>query len=484
MSIYELATRRRALCQQLCRMRSEMAAPVRRVTIDEMHPVITIESDAIEVVRLDLPSVEWVRWARMTVATWWAVSEPLVQTVLGTEPITVPLVNHLSQRVWEGEEASIYARPGQGFVYWMCEGLQDWEAIPTTSGMDYAVVSVEPLTPSEEVRLREYILWKRPGLWKLPDGTEASTTMTSRLALEEAVSGALRPLVETVGTWLRETLPDLKIGAPTVDDVRQKLRLERRLRVESGVVGSSRPLAFTLEALEEPASPWPGLWYAAGEIGDVRSQFPVLLMWDAVLQTVNAAARTHVEAKPGLCAGDVMSRTLIVRERRFSKREVAITDAAYCQVNPQSLLEGASTPPVLAARLLQLASHEIGHLVSGATEQHGEMWTRRREQILFSAQALTAAVQELVKRVGILGSANTLTTVPYTPISLWLHDTLVRQPVATMEQLVQAWRAVRFLTEGKAERDLVTELERCEEEGTAYRQQGLVISTLVPATPV
>lgn len=484
MSAYELAARRRVLCQQLCRMRSDMTAPVRRVIVDIDHPTITIETDIPERVHLDFPHVEWVRWARATTAIWWAVSEPLVHTQVGQEPFTVGLINHSMQKVWEGEDATIYGRPGQGFLYWMCEGLQDWEAISASSGMDYAVVSVEPLSPAEEVRLREYVLWKHPGQWKLPDGTEPSTTMTSRLALEEAVAGALRPLVETVALWLRETLPELKIGAPTVDDVRQKLRLERRLRVESGVVGSTRPLAFTLEALEEPVSAWPGLWYAAAETGDVRSQFPILLMWDAVLQTVNAIARTHVEAKPGLCGGDVLSRSLIVRERRFSKREVAVTDAAYCQVNPQALLEGASTPPVLAARLLQLASHEISHLVSGATEHHGEMWARRREQILFSAQGLTAAVQELVKRVGILGSATSLTAVPYTPIALWLHDTLVRQPVVTMEQLVQAWRAVRFLTEGKAERDLVTELERCEQDGTAYRHQGLVISTLVPATPV
>lgn len=445
---------------------------------------MTVEEDATYTVEFDFPHGEWVRWARVTAATWWAVSEPLVQTTLGEQPFTVPLINHTMQKVWGDETATIFARPGQGMLYWLCEGMQDYEAIPAVSGMDYAVASVAPLSPVEEVRLREMILWKHPGVWRLPDNTDTSTTMMARLALEEATGGVLLPLVETVAGWLRETLPDLKIGTPSIDDVRQKLRLERRLRVESGVVGSPRPLAFTLEALEEPITPWPGLWYASGDMSDVRPHFPILLMWDAVLHAVNAAARTHAEAKPGLCGGDLFSRTVVVRERRFSKREVTTTDAAYCQVNPVALLEGASSPAVLAARLLQLATHEISHLVSGATEQHGEMWVRRREQILFLSQTLTKAVQTLVTRVGILGSATGLSAIPFTPISAWLHDTLVRQPLVTVEQLIQAWRAVRYLTEGKAERDVVTELERCEAAGTAYRHHGLVISTMGPATPV
>ena len=481
-----VAMSRHMLCSVMSHARTTVPIPVRSVFLSRHATTVAVHGDG-DTYTLDFSDMaldEWRRWGCLTAATWWAVSEPLVQTHVDDEPFAVPLVNHAMQLVWSDEVTRIYARAGQGLLYWMCDGLQDWEALPIAAGLDYSVMSVVPLTPHEQVRIRELVIWKHPGEWALSASTEHSTTMSARFALEDAVHGNLKPTVLTVAAWLREVLPTLKIGAPSVNDVQQKLRLERRLRMESAVVGSPRALAFTVEAIEEPVTQWPGLWLTAGVSSDVRTHFPMLLVWDAVLQVLNAATRAHVEVKPGLWIGDGLSRTIVHRERRFSKREVATTDAAYAQINPEALQEGAGEAAVIAARMIQLASHELAHLATGCLEQHTELWTRRREQIQYVGQTLIPMVTDLVRGAGLMGTVVGVSAAPFTPVHTWLHDCLVRQPVITMTQLVQSWRAVRFLTEGKAERDVVTEIERVERLGHLYRRDGLVVSTLSPCLPM
>jgi hypothetical protein len=420
---------------------------------------------------IDIEPAAWTRWGRRATADWWAVTAPAVQTTIGTqEKVEGLLLVWSHYKVWEGDGIAIYHHAGPNRIYWMRHGLREWESISTSLHGAYAVVADRELSILEKSWVRDLITVTRPGTWRLPIGTQDSTTLTGTMALNDCLTdGVSRPLVDETATWLRQILPTYKVGAPSMEDVRLKLDLESRLRIEEKVVGSARPLAFTLQAIEGTTFPWPGLWLISGHADDFRTDFPVLLAWDATLTAVSAIARLHVDVKPGLVYGQVLSQSLLKSERRFSKRDVGPTEGAYSQVNPARIVGPA---PVVASRLLQAASHELSHLVLHQLQPHSEIFTSRREQLFLNASDLVPALIDLVQRLGL--DQRPSRTVPISPVTLdqWLHETLLDKPVASVSHLVQSWSAVRNLTEGRAQRDVEEALAALTETGRVFWRSG------------
>lgn len=395
----------------------------------------------------------WRRWLREAVVEWWTVSTPEVPVLKDGHVVPGRLLVYETNRVWQTPEVAVYHHAGSPRLYWIdAAGIYAWESISTVHGGSYAVVSSGALHEEERVWLRGPILVAHPGGWELPPGSQDSTSLASQLAITDCLPGGVaRPLVDRAASWLRQVLPAYKVGAPSVEDVQLKLSLERRLRIEEQVVGSVRPLAFTLQAVDDAVFTWPGLWLHSGPSDDFRGELSALLAWDATLAAVAAVARLHVDVKPGLWFGPGISQTVHRLERRFSKRDVGQTTAAYSQINPTRL---AGAAPVVASRLLQAATHELTHLNLHELQLHSETFTARREQLFLTATELLPALIELVQTLGLdLRPARTL-SVPPIVLDQWIHETLTTRQAAPIGQLAQAWGAVRNLTEGRADRDI------------------------------
>lgn len=404
-------------------------------------------------VTMDIDTAEWTRWGRRTTAEWWSVTAPDILTTIGTqEPVEGFLLVWSHYKVWEGSGITIYNHAGPNRIYWMHDGLRDWESISTNLSGSYAVVSDRPLTPFDKAWIRDMITVTHPGDWRLPVGTQDSTTLASTTALIDCLEyNVTRPAVDETAAWLRNILPTYKVGVPSIEDVALKLDLENRLRVEEQVSGSSRPLAFTLQAINDTTFPWPGLWLISGHHDDFRNDFPVMLAWDATIAAVLGIARLHLDVKPGLVYGSKLSQTILRKERRFSKRDSGTTEAAYAQVNPARIVGPA---PVVATRLLQAATHELSHLVLRQLHPHSEVFTARREQLLLTASDLLPSLAGLATSLGL--DQRPSRTIPVTPVTLdqWLHETLLNNSVVSLDHLVRSWAAIRNLTEGRAQRDL------------------------------
>lgn len=408
-------------------------------------------------INLDIDTADWQRWARRAAADWFAVTVPAVQTTLNKESVPGQLLVWSHYRVWQQNDIEIYHHAGPNRIYWMSGGLRDWEPVSSVLGGSYAVVTSGPISVLEKAWIRDMITVTRPGTWRLPSGTQDSTALTGTMVISDCLhDGVARPLVEETAAWLRQILPSYKVGAPTLDDVRLKLDLERRLRIEDKVAGSNRPLAFTLQAIDDVTFHWPGLWLISGHTEDFRTDLPVLLAWDAILAATSAIARLHVDVKPGLCYGNTLSQTVLRSERRFSKRDVGPTEGAYCQVNPARMVGPA---PVVASRLLHAATHELTHVVLRQLQPHSEIFTSRREQLFLTASELLPAIIDLVTRVGLHQRPSRVVPVAPVPLDQWLHETLLHAPVASVSHLIQSWAAVRNLTEGRAQRDVEEALE-------------------------
>lgn len=404
------------------------------------------------VIPLAMDASDWQRWGRQATSEWWSVSCSELRVTVGVDVVPGQLLVYNPYRVWEDRGVEIYHHAGPNRIYWISEGLRDWEPISTALHGSYAVVSPTPLTELEKATYRDMITVTHPGTWRLPQATQDSTTLTANMVLSDCLpDGVARSMVDETANWLRTVLPAYKVGAPSMEDVRLKLELERRLRLEEKVVGSARPLAFTLQAIDDITFPWPGLWLVSGTHEDFRTDLPVLLAWDATLAAVSAIARLHVDVKPGLCYGSAFSQSILRSERRFSKRDVGATEGAYSQVNPARIVGPA---PVVASRLLQAATHELSHLVLRQLQPHSEIFTARREQLFLTATDLLPVLIDLVQRLGL--DQRPSRTVPVSPVTLdqWLHETLLDTPIVPVDHLVQSWAAVRNLTDGRAQRDV------------------------------
>jgi hypothetical protein len=438
---------------------------VARVELRVRTPSMVIRpaSGAKQYVTIDMDDSAWQTWGRQATADWWALTLPAAKATVGEEEIAGQLLAWAPYRVWEQGGVEIYHHAGPSRIYWMSEGLREREMVSAALGGSYAVVSEAPLDPYDKAVIRHMITVTRPGDWKLPAATQDSTSMHSGLLLTDCLpTGALRPAVDAAAAWLRQVLPAHKVGAPSLDDVTNKLHLERRLRVAERVVGSARPLAFTMQAIPESTFPWPGLWLVSGLTGDFRTDLPVLLAWDSVLVAVAAATRLHVDVKPGLCYGPEFSQTVLLHERRFSKRDTGLTEAAYCQVNPDRITGPAS---IVASRLLQAATHELAHVVLRQLNAHSEVFAARREHLLLVASETLPQVTDLVAALGL--HQRPLRTIPTAPVLLedWLHENLLAQPASSVGQLVQAWASVRNLTEARAQRDVEEALTEAVKRG-------------------
>jgi hypothetical protein len=395
----------------------------------------------------------WRHWLREAVVEWWTVSTPELPVLKDGHVVPGRLLVYDTNRVWQEQDVTVYHHAGVPRLYWMDPaGIYAWESISTIHGGSYAVVSSTILCEEDRAWLRGPLLVTHPGGWVLPPATHDSTSLTSQMAIADGLpEGVARPLVDRTAAWLRQVLPMYKVGAPSLEDVQLKLSLEKRLRIEEQVVGSVRPLAFTLQAIDDATFTWPGLWLHSGSTGDFRAELSALLAWDATLAAVAAVARLHVDVKPGLWFGTGISQTVHRLERRFSKRDVGPTTAAYSQINPTRL---AGAAPVVACRLLQAATHELTHLNLHELQPHSEIFTARREQLFLTATELLPALIELVQSLGLdLRPARTL-PVPPIVLDQWIHEALTTRRSVPIAQLAQAWSAVRNLTEGRADRDI------------------------------
>lgn len=454
------------------------------ITAVEVHakPSITVHcsrtvDDRRSKVSYDMqcrPAV-WREWLREAVTEWWTVSTPEISVLKDGHTVPGRLLVYETHRLWQARDVAVYHHPGVSRLYWIdASGIYAWEAISTVHGGSYAVVSPEVLPEETRSWLRGAVLVTHPGDWALPPDSHASTSLTSQMAINDCVPGGVaRPLVERTAAWLRAILPSYKVGAPSVEDVRLKLSLEKRLRVEDHVVGSVRPLAFTLEAVDDATFTWPGLWLHSGSVDDFRADLAVLLAWDATLAATAAVVRLHVDVKPGLWYGSGLSRTLHQFERRFSKRDVGFTTAAYSQINPARMVGAA---PVMASRLLQAATHELAHLNLDELQPHGEIFAARREQLFLTAAELLPAIIELVQGLGLDLRPTRTIAIPPVILDQWLHETLLVRGVTPIEQLASAWAAVRNLTEGRADRDIRLAVEELRAAGRCLfdERRGLV----------
>lgn len=439
---------------------ADIAKTKPQITMRYSHRGLTGKKAVLPV---DMDPSDWVTWGRRAAADWLAVSAPEVKTMLGNEEVPGHLLVYSPYKVWSDDNIEIYHHAGPSRIYWMCYGLREWQPISTVLHGSYAVVSKRALGILDKAWIRDMITVTRPGSWRLPPSSQDSSTLAGTMALNDCLPGGVaRPLVDETAAWLRRVLPMYKVGAPTIEDVHLKLDLERRLRIEEKVVGSGRPLAFTMQAIDDTTFAWPGLWLISGGSDDFRADLAVLLAWDATLAVVAAVARLHVDVKPGLCYGSPMSQSLLRHERRFSKRDVGATEGAYSQVNPGRIVGPAS---VVACRLLQAASHELSHLGLHQLQPHSEIFTARREQLFLTASEVLPLLIDLVERLGL--DQRPSRTTPVSPVSLehWLHEALLNTPVTSFSQLVQSWAAVRNLTEGRAERDVEDALQQMSARG-------------------
>jgi hypothetical protein len=436
------------------------------VEIAKTKPQVTLRSEdpehgskvSREVHPLPMESADWARWGRKFTAEWWAVSFSGIPVSVGSEKIPGHLLAYGPYQVWESRGVRVFHHSGPSRIYWLTDhGLQAWEPVSTTLGGSFAVVSDAPLSDFDKVWVREMITVTRPGDWRLPADTQDSTSLYGKLAITDCLpDGVARDLVDETAAWLSRTLPLYKVGTPSIEDVRVKLSLENRLRIEEKVVGSSRPLAFTLQAIEDTTFPWPGLWLISESLEDIRNDLPVLLAWDATLAAVAAVARLHVDVKPGLWYGPGISQTILYNERRFSKRDAGTSEAAYLQVNPFRMVGPAA---VVAARLLQAATHELSHVGLDQFYRHSEIYAQRREQLFLNAAELLPAISRLVTALRL--DHRPLRPSPLSPITLsdWLHESLLNCPTVSVERLARSWAAVRNLTNGRALRDVTEALD-------------------------
>lgn len=397
------------------------------------------------------------------VARWWSIVRPDATILLDGAVVPSNLLLLQTNCVWSDGGVQIYQHEGPALLYWISavQGVYATEALPSAVDGTYAVYTEGGLPHEQLAKYREAITTYRPSTWRLPPQTQDSSSLAGKLAVADCRS-SYQPLITATAEWVRTILPQYKCGVSSHGDVALKLDLERRLRVEEGVTGSLRPLALTLEAIEEVTFAWPGLWLVSGTTKDFRPDLPALLGWDAVLYAVAAITKLHAEFKPGLVYGSAVSQIVPRQERRFSKRDAGVVDAMYVQVNPVRLMGPA---PVVAARLIQAASHELAHLSLAETVEHSETFVSRREYVLSCALELMPAVERLVTVLGLdMRPAKTLSVPPIT-MPCWLEEQLGRRQYRPVEQLNRSWAAVRHLTAGRAMTDVASALQEAAHSG-------------------
>lgn len=442
---------------QECSVLYQCVPQAERVEIDSTSLQVTAHDGTVQVSR----PIEVATAAH--VARWWAIMRPEADITLDGEPVPANLLLLQKNRIWVDDEVEVYQHDGPSVLYWISivNGLYATEALPTSVAGTFAICTDERLSLEQRAEYREAITTYRPSTWRLPPQTQDSSSLDGKLAIADCRT-SYRPVVTVAAEWVRTILPQHRCGVSSPTDVALKLDIERRLRVEEGVTGSLRPLALTLEAVEDVTFAWPGLWLISGTAKDFRADLPVLLAWDAVLYAVAAITKLHVEFKPGLVYGSTISQIVPRQERRFSKREAWIVDAMYLQLNPTRMVGSA---PVVAARLIQAASHELTHLSIAETVEHSEAFVARREHVLSSALELMPAVEQLVTAMSLDARPSKVLPIPPITMAHWLEEQLGRRRHRPVAQLERSWSAVRNLTNGRAATDVRTALEEAVRAG-------------------
>lgn len=432
------------------------------------------------------------------VRLWFTLSDIVIPSVQVDGVVVKHLVGtHKRDEVWVDDGVTVFHTRGDGLLCWMTDAtrplLYALEDISMAAGGNFVVVTPDPLDETSRATMRAMINGVRPGTWWVADRIEDSTSLEGRAMLTDFIRGGVyHGAVGDVATWLREVLAAFKIGVPGTEDVEAKLGLERRLRETESVTGSLRPLVFTLEAIADQTYPWPGLWVMVDTKEHYRTDAKWLLVWDATLHAVAAAARLHVGFKPGLSYRASWSESVLRRERRFSKRDSGVVDTAYVMVNPARL---QGPPAVVAGHLLQAATHELAHLVQWDFVQHQEPFVARREHLAGVAAGLLPILTQLVQDVGpdqpvatkalshaaMLRALGTRSVPPVAwPLAVWVREMLLRSAVVDVEYLTQSWASMRNLTEGRARRDVEEGLTAMTAEGLcAWTPNDLIVRSML-----
>jgi hypothetical protein len=424
--------------------------------------------------RLPVSLADWETWGRECFREWWAVSARGIMASLDGEPIPVSLLTHPSYMVGDQTGTSpVYLKAGGAPVIYFADddGVETCQYLPPVVGGSVYYRDVEGSDDYLRMAMRHELLDRKSAAFDSGYLHQGSTNRTSQVLVEEIRRGIHTDMIRMQAQALRRALPALKAGVPAVADVRSKLEMEAKLRQEDGVTGSLRPLAFTLEALEGGVPEdvrYPGLWLVSTEDRrefDVRGVFKTLLLWDSVLYLLAAACRFHGEFKPGVVTGREGSRTVYLPERRYSKRDSGDVDAAYLQLNPGRV---AGNVDAVAARLLQLATHELAHLANYSNVGHTESFVHRREAFFNAAADQFSTVRELVALTGVDDQRyKPVAERPLSPEQFLAEEMTYRQG-ALVEFLVNRWAAIRNITLNKAEGEILLELRRQEALGRLW----------------
>ena len=410
---------------------------------------------------------DWDRWARDSSREWWSLSAAGMTVLLDGEPVPPAFITHRSYQLWADvdESTAVHLKAGSPPVLYEAsdDGLEHVRYLPTPVGGTAYVRDSSGTEGPRRALLHHQLVDRRTAEFDGQLHYHPSTSRTGHLLIEEVQRGVHHDLLEGLGRVLRQRLPALKVGVPSVKDVRSKLAMESKLRVDQQVTGSLRPLVFTLEALEGSASPgeYPGLWASTSDTAtaiDVRSHFQTMLLWDSALHVLAAACRFHGEFKSGVTLGGESSRTVFVTERRYSKRDSGEVESVYLQVNPTRIAGNAHE---VAVRILQWATHELAHAATYGNIRHPEIFTTRREQFLTAGAVAFPILVMLAEVAGAEGSRHKpVAERPYTTEQFLADEMLAAPQGALVEFLALRWAAIRNISLAKADAEVTAELSQ------------------------
>lgn len=403
---------------------------------------------------------DWKLWGAAVVQEWWSLSSFPVLAYIEQDEIQPSLLRHESHKLTD----NVHYSHGSPILHYgdSERGLFVTEPLTALIGNEVFVGNAHKI--EARAAYRHNLEDQRTAAFDTYQRSWDSSERFGKIFLQEVRAGVHKDLLDLNLNVLRKWLPTFKLGTPRVDDVRAKLEMEKRLRMEEGVTGSLRPLVFTLEAIQDlpdkDGVDFPGLWQmsaANAEDHDVRSYVRDLLLWDSALSLIAGAVRCHVGFKSGLLlATKEPSRTIYFPERRFSKKNSGNVTSVYIQANTQRL---CGPVQAVVSRIISLATHELAHAATLSTTRHPEIHTLRWEGYLTLAAECIPAITDLVQST--VGERQYRPTVERTMnIEQFVMEEIRSRPQSLISFIVNRWAEFRNITENGAYEEISSEITR------------------------